>query len=59
MHLPELLDNDGNKLNPSNMMLYNNENGLIFNDRATNSAYNYDLEKGTIIGSYPIDKDVV
>jgi len=33
MHLPILKDSKGNVLEPENLLLHNNETGLMFNDK--------------------------
>ena len=46
MHLPVLKDMKGNALEPENLLLHNQEYGLMFNDKGTKKLYNFDLEKG-------------
>ena len=49
MHLPIIRDDSGKVLEPSNIMLHNNESSMMFidkNDR--NRIVNFDLEAGRI-----------
>lgn len=53
MHLPVIRDTRGDVLEPSNMMLHNNESSMLFidkNDR--NRVVNYDLESGQIADEF-------
>ena len=47
MHLPVIRDQRGDVLEPSNMMLHNNESSMLFIDKNDkNRVINYDLESG-------------
>jgi hypothetical protein len=47
--MPVLKASDGSVLEPENLMLHNNEGSMLFKDKASNSLFNFDLEKGTIV----------
>lgn len=49
MHLPVMKNSKGKVLEPENMVLHNNEMGLMFQDKATKQLLNFDLEKGVIV----------
>ena len=47
MHLPVLKDQRGNVIEPSNMMLHNNESSMLFVDKHDkNKVINFDLHAG-------------
>ena len=59
LHMPVLKDKNGDVVEPSNMMLHNNENNLLFVDGAQrNKVMNFDLERGAIVDEYRMEKDV-
>lgn len=57
--LPYMENHEGIELNPQNLTLFNNEMQVLFSDKQTQSIYDYDLEKGRIVNSYPIDKNLL
>ena len=53
MHLPVIRDNQGDVLEPMNMMLHNNESSMLFVDKKNkNRVVNYDLESGQIADEF-------
>jgi len=50
MHLPVIYDKKNQVIEPSNMLMHNNESGMMFVDKNnTNRVINYDLEKGVVV----------
>lgn len=59
MHLPVIKDNRGDILEPTNVLLHNNESNLMFvdkNDR--NRLLNFDLEKGQITEDFHLKQNL-
>ena len=53
MHLPIIRDQRGDILEPTNMMLHNNESSMIFIDKNdSNRVISYDLEAGAIADEF-------
>ncbi len=53
MHLPIIRDQRGDILEPTNMMLHNNESSMIFIDKNdSNRVISYDLEAGSIADEF-------
>ena len=53
LHFPVIRDNRGDVLEPTNIMLHNNESNMIFIDKNDgNRVVNYDLEAGKIADEY-------
>ena len=53
MHLPVIRDTRGDVLEPTNMMLHNQESSMLFIDKNDpNRVVNYDLEKGQVADEY-------
>lgn len=56
MHLPVIKDARGEVLEPSNMMLHNNESSMLFIDKHNrNRVINFDLEAGAIADEYNLE----
>ena len=55
MHLPVIRDSRGDILEPTNMMLHNNESSLLFIDKNdSNRVVSYDLEAGAISDEFKL-----
>lgn len=53
MHLPVLKDQSGNHLEPTNLIMHNNESNLMFIDKQNHSkVINYDLEVGKVVEEF-------
>ena len=53
MHLPVLRDQRGDVIEPSNMMLHNNESSMIFVDKHDkNRVINMDLNTGQVADEF-------
>mmetsp|Transcript_1642 Transcript_1642/g.2272 ORF Transcript_1642/g.2272 Transcript_1642/m.2272 type:complete len:80 (-) Transcript_1642:788-1027(-) len=56
MHLPLIKDAGGEVLEPSNIMLHNNESSMLFIDKNNkNRVVNFDLEAGAIADEYNLE----
>lgn len=49
MHLPVMKNQKGQELHPENLILHNNEMGMMFADQVSKKLYNFDLEKGKVV----------
>lgn len=53
MHLPLLKDKSGQVLEPSNLLLHNNESSMLFIDKHDkNRLVNFDLEAGKVVEEF-------
>ena len=53
MHLPVIRDQRGDVMEPTNIMLHNNESSMLFIDKNDkNRVFNYDLESGKIADEF-------
>ena len=53
MHLPLLKDKSGQVLEPSNLLLHNNESSMMFIDKHDkNRLINFDLEAGKVVEEF-------
>jgi site-specific recombinase XerD len=53
MHLPLMKDKKGEVLQPSNLLLHNNEGSMLFVDKNNkNRLVNFDLEAGKVVEEY-------
>lgn len=58
--MPVLKDNQGQVVEPSNLMLHNNEASMLLVDQKNKSrVLNFDLEKGAIVDEFQVKDPVV
>jgi len=58
MHFPLIKDSKGQIVNPSNLILHNNEQNILIKDEDNMSKIiNYDLEKGQVVDEFSLQED--